>query len=190
MPAERLSAGASRLLLAAWLVGAFALAASREPRVLAAAGLAVTLLFRRGCRRDLGRTLRAVVAPTAGLALLSVGWLWLASGAPPPLAPFGTLVLRTGVIGLATLAVLARVDLLGALAPFPAASRLLSVTLAQIHALRLLAGESRQGLRSRLVRRPGALDLLRGAGGITAALFTLSARNARELGDAMRSRGF
>ena len=64
------------------------------------------------------------------------------------------------------------------------------MTLAQIHALRLLATESRQGLRSRMPRRPGLLELLRGVSGITAALFTLSARNARDISDAMRSRGF
>jgi len=29
-----------------------------------------------------------------------------------------------------------------------------------------------------------------GAGGVTAAMFTLSARNAREISEAMRSRGF
>jgi cobalt/nickel transport system permease protein len=34
------------------------------------------------------------------------------------------------------------------------------------------------------------LDILRGAGGITGALFTLSSRNARDISDAMRSRGF
>jgi cobalt/nickel transport system permease protein len=40
------------------------------------------------------------------------------------------------------------------------------------------------------VRRPGALDVVRSAGGVTATLFTLSARNARDIADAMRSRGF
>jgi cobalt/nickel transport system permease protein len=39
-------------------------------------------------------------------------------------------------------------------------------------------------------RQPGLLDLIRGASGITAALFALSARNARDIADAMRSRGF
>jgi cobalt/nickel transport system permease protein len=99
-------------------------------------------------------------------------------------------VLRAAVIAFATFSVLARVDLLGALAPFPTATRLLVLTLAQIHALRLLATESWQGLRSRLLRRPGTLDVVRGSGGITAALLTLSIRNARDVSDAMRSRGF
>jgi len=41
-----------------------------------------------------------------------------------------------------------------------------------------------------MVRRPGPVELLRGAGGITAVLFTLAVRNAREISEAMRSRGF
>ena len=177
-------------LLAAWLVAAFALSACRDPLLLAGAGLLAALLFRRGLRRSLRRTLRSVVPVTAGLSGASLAWLRLADGAWPPLQPFATLALRAAVIGLATFSVLDRVDLLRALAPFPGPSRLLVVILAQIHALRLLATESRDGLRSRLPRRPGPLDLLRGAAGITAALFTLSERNARDIADAMRSRGF
>lgn len=179
-----------RALLAAWLVTVFAVSASRDLRTLAAAGLVAVLVFRRGIGRSLARLLRSVVPPTAVLALASVGWLRLASGAWPDAGPFLALALRTCVIAFVTFSVLDRVNLLEAVAPFQTLSRLLVVTLAQIHALRLLATESREGLRSRLPRRPGALDLLRGAGGITAALLTLSARNAREISDAMRSRGF
>jgi cobalt/nickel transport system permease protein len=188
--ASRLDPGRSRLLLAAWLVAVFALSASRDLVVLSGAGGLAALVFRRGLARSLGRTLRSVVPVTVGLSLVSFVWLRLAVGAWPPVEPFGALALRAAVMGFATFSVLDRVDLLRALAPFPALSRLLVVTLAQIHALRLLSTESLEGLRSRLPRRPGALDLLRGAGGITAALFTLSARNAREIADAMRSRGF
>lgn len=180
----------SQLLLAAWLVAVFALSAGRDLRILAAAGLLAALAFRRGLWRSLRRTLRSVVPVTVGLSALSLGWLRLVDGAWPPLEPFAALALRAGVMGFVTFAVLDRVHLLPALAPFPALSRLLVVTLAQIHALRLLATESRDGLRSRLPRRPGVLDLVRGASGITAALFTLSARNARDISDAMRSRGF
>jgi len=125
-----------------------------------------------------------------GLSLVSLGFLRVTGGAWPPPEPFAALALRTAVIGFASFSVLDRVDLMRALAPFPTLSRLLVVTLAQIHALRLVATESRQGLASRMPRKPGVLDLVRGAGGITAALFTLSARNARDIADAMRSRGF
>jgi cobalt/nickel transport system permease protein len=180
----------SRALLAAWLAAIFALSASRDLRILSAAGLLAAALFWRGLGRSLGRTLRSVVPVTVGLSAFSLAWLRLVGGEWPPLEPFAALALRAGVMGFVTFSVLDRVELLRALAPFPTLSRLLVVTLAQIHALRLLSTESLQGLKSRMPRRPGPLDLLRGAGGITAALFTLSARNARDIADAMRSRGF
>lgn len=179
-----------RLLLAGWLLAVFAISASRDVRVLAGAGLLAAACFRKGLWRSLGRTLRSVVPVTVGLSGLSLLWLRLLDGAWPPMEPFAALALRAGLIGFATFSVLDRVDLLRALAPCPTLDRLLVVTLAQIHALRLLATESREGLRSRMVRRPGAIDLVRGAGAVTGALFTLSARNAREISEAMRSRGF
>ena len=179
-----------RWLLAGWLAAAFAVSALRDLRWLGAAALLAALLFRRGLWRHLGRTLRAVLPVTAGLSGVSLLVLRLATGAWPPLEPYAALALRTALIGFLTFSVLARVELLRALAPYPTATRLLVVTLAQIHALRLLATESRDGLRSRLPRRPGALDVVRNAGGITATLFALSARNARDIGEAMRSRGF
>jgi len=180
----------SQALLAAWLVAVFAVSASRDVRVLSAAGLLAAAVFWRGLGRCLGRTIRSVVPVTVGLSALSLVWLRLVGGEWPPLEPFAALALRAGVIGFVTFSVLDRVDLLRALAPFPTLSRLLVVTLAQIHALRLLATESREGLRSRMPRKPGLLDLVRGASGITAALLALSARNARDIADAMRSRGF
>lgn len=188
--APRPSPERSRLLLAAWLAAAFALSALRDPWLLCAALALAALVFRRGLGHSLGRTLRSVVPVTAGLSLASFAFLRLTSGAWPPLAPFAALALRAALLGFISFSVLNRVDLLRALAPFPTLSRLLVVALAQIHALRLLSTESLQGLRSRMARKPGLLDLVRGAGGITAALFALSTRNAREISDAMRSRGF
>jgi cobalt/nickel transport system permease protein len=180
----------SQALLAGWLVAVFAISASRDVRILAGAAALAALVFWRGLGRSLVRTLRSVVPVTAMLSLASLGWLRLVEGAWPPLGPFAALAFRAGLIGFVTFSVLQRVDLLRALAPLPTLSRLLVVTLAQIHALRLLSTESLQGLRSRMPRRPGLLELVRGASGITAALFTLSARNARDISDAMRSRGF
>jgi cobalt/nickel transport system permease protein len=188
--ASRLDPARSRRLLAAWLVAIFAISASRDLRVLTGAGALAGLVFWRGLGRNLGRTLRSTVPVTAGLSLASLAWLRAAGGDWPPVEPFAALALRAGVMAFVTFSVLDRVDLLRALAPFPTLSRLLVVTLAQIHALRLLSTESLQGLRSRMPRKPGLLDLVRGASGITAALFTLSARNARDISDAMRSRGF
>ncbi len=188
--ASRASPRRSRRLLLAWLAAAFALSAIRDLAVLGAVGLAALALLRRGAGRSLRRTLRAVVPPTAALSALSIGLVRAVAGAWPDPMPYLALAVRAGVLGFVGFSVLDRVDLLRALAPYPAASRLLVVTLAQIHALRLVVTDSRDGLRSRLPRRPGALDVLRNAGGITAGLLALTARNARDVADAMRSRGF
>ena len=179
-----------RALVAAWIAAAFAISALTDLRALAITAVAAALLLRRGLLRAAGRVLRSVVPVTAGLSLASWAWLFVLRGAPPDPAPYVALGLRTVLIALVGFSVVDRVDLLSALAPWPTATRLLVVTLAQIHALRLLAVESRLGLRSRLPRRPGALDVVRGAGGITGALFTLQARNARDVADALRARGF
>jgi cobalt/nickel transport system permease protein len=180
----------ARALLAAWVVAAFAVSAATDLRVLGLAAAAAALVFRGGIARTAGRVLRLVLPATAVLSAASFSWLWVLTGRAPAAEPFLALGLRTVVIAFLTFAVLARVELFRALAPWPTLTRLLVVTLAQIHAVRLLATESLLGLRSRMPRRPGALDVLRGAGGITAALLTLSLRNARDVADAMRSRGF
>jgi cobalt/nickel transport system permease protein len=188
--ASRLDPLRGRQLLAAWVVAVFAVSALRDLRTLGAAVLLSLLLLRRGLWRNLRRTARSILPVAVGLSLVSLVFLRLAGGTWPPLEPFAALALRTGVMGFLTFSVLDRVDLLRAVAPYPTLSRLLVVTLAQIHALRLVVTESREGLQSRLPRRPGLLDLIGKAGGITAALFTLATRNARDIGDAMRSRGF
>ena len=180
----------SRALLAGWLVAAFALSGTSDLRVLGVAAAASALVFRRGIARTTGRVLRSVVPVTAAFSLASWAWLWLITARAPAAGPFLALALRTVIIAFVTFSVLARVDLFRALAPWPTLIRLLVVTLAQAHALRLLATESRLGLRSRMPRKPGTMDVLRGAGGFTGALFTLSTRNARDIAEAMRSRGF
>jgi cobalt/nickel transport system permease protein len=180
----------SQALLAAWAVLAFALSALTDLRALGVAGAAALLLFRRGARRALRRVAVAVLPITVGLSAASWLMLRLVADAPPAVVPFLSLSARTALIAFVTFSVLDRVQLLRALAPFPTLGRLLVLTLAQIHALRLLASESALGLRSRLPRKPGTRDLVRNAGAVTAALFTLSTRNARDIGDAMRSRGF
>jgi cobalt/nickel transport system permease protein len=178
------------MLLAGWVASAVAVSAVADPLALGAASAAALLVFRRGLLRNLRRVARSVVPVTAALSALSWVFLYAAQGRPPPLAPFGALALRASVLAFLTFAVLDRVNLLRAVAPWPAATRLLVLSLAQIHALRLLATDSLQGLRSRLPRKPHAADVVRGAGGITAALLAVSARNAREVSEAMRARGF
>lgn len=181
---------ASRALVLGWLAAAFAISALTDLRALAAAAAACLLVFHRGLLRNVRRAARSAVPISAGLSAVSWLFLFAVQRAPPDVEPFAALTLRTAVITYLTFAVLDRANLFRAFEPWPALMRLLVVTLAQIHALRLLANESLQGLRSRLVRKPGPRDVLRNAGGATAAMVTLSTRNAREISDAMRSRGF
>jgi cobalt/nickel transport system permease protein len=179
-----------RALLCAWLVAIFAASAASHPPTLVASWAVAAAVLRRGALRALRRVSIAIVPVAAGLSAASALWLRLRSGDWPDLAPFAALLLRATLAGFITFSVLERVNLPRALAPWATLSRLLALTLAQIHALRLLATESSLGLRSRLIRKPRAVDVIRGASGITASLFTLSMRNARDVSDAMRSRGF
>jgi len=180
----------SRILLLAWVVACFALSAVANLAVLAGAILAVAVLLPRQAPRAAWRAL--LTATPVTLAFLSFAWAYahFITHAPPDLHAYAALALRAIALAFGTFAVLGAVDLLGALAPWPTLSRLLVLTLAQIHALRLLARESWLGLQSRLPRKPSARDGLRNAGGVTATLLTLSSRNAREISDALRSRGF
>jgi cobalt/nickel transport system permease protein len=178
----------SQAILLAGAAAIFALSALTDPRLLVLAAVAAMVLFRRGALREL-RRVAVVVAPP--VLLLSAGsWLWLGAidQEGPSFRPFLAMALRAMVIAFVTFSVLRRADFLRALAPLPVPSRLLVLCLAQIHALRRLTTESALGLRSRMARKPGTRDLVRNAGGVTATLLALSARNARETGEAMRSR--
>ncbi len=181
---------ASRALVVGWVAAVFVISAMTDVRALAAVASGVLLVFRSGLVRNLRRAARSVVPISVGLSAVSWAVLYVVERARPDVEPFVALALRTTLIAFLTFAVLDRANLFHAFEPWPTLTRLLVVTLAQIHALRLLATDSLQGLRSRLVRKPGPRDVLRSAGGVTAAMFTLSTRNAREISDAMRSRGF
>jgi cobalt/nickel transport system permease protein len=179
-----------RVILAAWLAVSFALSAVTGWRLLAAAAVAALALLARGAGPHLLRVARVVLPLSLGATAL--GWAFdrLAGGPGAGWEALLALNLRAALLAVLALAVVARVNVLRALAPWPWASRLLVVALAQIHALRLLAVESRLGLRSRLVRRPRTRDVVRGAGAITGTLVVLSSRNARDVADALRARGF
>jgi len=179
-----------RALLGGLVVAAFGLSAVTDVAWLLGGWALAALLLRRSFVAALRRALRSVLPATVGLSAASWAWLWLLRGEPPAGRPFVALALRAALIATVTLAVLGRVDLARALQPSPALSRLLAITLAQVHALRLLWGEARLGLVSRLPRRPRALDVLRDASGITGTMVAMTARNAREVAEAMRARGF
>ena len=180
----------SRAILVAWIVSVFAISAVADLRVLGAAGLVALVLAGRGAPRALRQVLVSAFPLTASLCAASWAWLWFLEPQPPHLLPFAALLARTCLIAFLTFAVLDRVRLLPAVAPWPTFARLLSVTLAQIHALRLLLHESALALRSRLPRKPATRTVLANASGLTGSLLSISIRNAREISEAMRSRGF
>ncbi|HEY6099251.1 MAG TPA: hypothetical protein VIW03_07460 [Anaeromyxobacter sp.] len=181
---------AGRALLAGWIAAAFALSAVTDWRLLAAASAAALALFRRGAPGHLARVGRLVLPLSIGASLATLAFERLLRHPPTPWGSLLALNLRTALLAFLCFAVLARVDVLRALEPWPTATRLLVVALAQVHALRLLATDSLLGLRSRLPRRPRTGEVIRGAGAITGTLVVLSARNARDVADALRARGF
>ncbi|HEX9402347.1 MAG TPA: hypothetical protein VF912_19740 [Anaeromyxobacter sp.] len=182
--------GRGRALLAGWLAASFALSAVTDWRLLAIALAVALALLPRGAPAHLARVARLVLPLSLGGAAAGVLFERLAGRAGPAWEALLALNLRAVLLAFLALAVLARVNVLAAVAPWPWATRLLVVALAQIHALRLLASESRLGLRSRLARRPRTREVIRGAGAISATLLVLSGRNAREVADALRARGF
>jgi len=188
MPAPRRDPRLDRLLLAAGIAAAFGLSGITAWRPLAALLAIGAPLLGRGLGRAGRRAVVAGAAIPAVLSLASLAWLRVL-GEPAPAAPFLALPLRGALIALVVASVLGRVELFGALAPWPTATRLLVVTLGQLQVLRRLEQESLLGLRSRSVRRPGPIDAVRGAAGASAALFLLAERNAREVAEAIRARG-
>jgi cobalt/nickel transport system permease protein len=180
----------ARLLLGAWLALSFALSAVTDWRVLLLAWALALAVLARGAGAHLRRVLRLVVPLTAGASLATLLFDRLAGRAGAGWPALLALNLRATLLAFLALAVLARVDVLRAVERWPFATRVLVLALAQVHALRLLATDSLLGLRSRLPRRPRAREVVRGAGTITASLLVLSGRNARDVADALRSRGF
>ncbi len=180
----------SRRILAAWLVAVFAVSAVADLRILGGLALVSLALLWRGAWRAARRVLVSVAPLTLLLAAASWGWVWLLERRLPDPLPYAALLARTCLVAFLTFAVLARVRLLQALAPWPTLARLATISLAQIHALRLLLSESALALKSRLPRRPTTRTVLASSGGLTGAMLSISTRNAREVTEAMRSRGF
>jgi cobalt/nickel transport system permease protein len=186
----KLGARSSRFVLLGWLGACFVFSAVTSlPWLLGGLGL-VAVCFPRQAPRAARRALLTALPLSLSILLLTWAHARFILHQAPDLHVYAALALRALLLAFASFAVLGVVDLLAALAPWPTASRLLVVTLAQIHALRLLARESWLGLQSRLPRKPSARDGLRNAGGVTATMLTLATRNAREITDALRSRGF
>jgi cobalt/nickel transport system permease protein len=180
----------ARALVVAWLAASFALSAVTDWRVLAAAGAVAVALLARGALAHLRRVARLVLPLSVGASLLALALDRIAGRPGPGWDALLALNLRAALLAFLALAILARVDVLAAVDRWPWATRVLVVVLAQIHVLRLLATDALLGLRSRLPRRPRAREVVRGAGPITATLLVLSGRNARDVADALKARGF
>jgi cobalt/nickel transport system permease protein len=186
----KLQGSAARFALLAWILACFVFSAITDPLLLTGGIVAVVLVFRGHAARAAKRALSTAAPVTVAILALTWAHAWWIQHVTPDIQAYAALALRAGLLAFMTFAVLAAVDLMSALAPWPTLSRLLVVTLAQIHALRLLVRESWLGLQSRLPRKPSARDGLANAGGVTATMLTLSTRNARDISDALRSRGF
>jgi cobalt/nickel transport system permease protein len=180
----------ARRVLAAWLALSFALSAVTDGRVLAVAWVASLAVLARGAAAHLRRVARVVLPLSAGGSLATLVFERLAGRPGAGWEALLALNLRATLLAFLALAVLARADVLRAVERWPWASRVLVVVLAQIHALRLLATDALLGLRSRLPGRPRAREVVRGAGTISGTLLVLSGRNARDVADALRARGF
>jgi cobalt/nickel transport system permease protein len=177
-------------MLAAWLVAVFGVSAVSDLPALGVLWAASVVLLWRGAGKALLKVLKSALPLTLFLGLASWGWVWLLERQAPDFLPFAALLARTCLIAFLTFAVLDRVKLLPALAPWPTLARLLTISLAQIHALRLLLSESALALKSRLPHKPTTRTVLANSGGLTGAMLSISTRNAREITEAMRSRGF
>ncbi|MGC4121483.1 MAG: hypothetical protein QM765_44295 [Myxococcales bacterium] len=180
----------SQAILAAWLVAVFGVSAVSDLRVLGVVALVSVAVLWRGALKALRRVALSAFPLTLFLAAASWGWVWLWERRTPELLPYAALLARTCLIAFLTFAVLGRVQLLSALAPWPTLARLLTICLAQIHALRLLLSESALALKSRLPRKPTVATVIANSGGLTGSMLSISTRNAREITEAMRSRGF
>src|SRR5512140_1209116 len=125
-----------RALLAAWLAGSFALSAVTDWRPLAGAAVLAVALLARGAGRHLRRVARVVLPLSGGASAAGLAFDRLAGRPGPAWETLLALNLRAALLAFLALAILARVNVLRALAPWPWATRLLVVALAQIHALR------------------------------------------------------
>lgn len=187
---NRLKARASRWLILGWLGTSYACSGITHLPTLLGLWLLAVFIFYRQARTAARKTILSAVPITISLILASALWVRLLQNQPLPWPAYAGLALRSTLITFLGFAVLARVNLLDALEPFPMLTRLLVIVLAQIQALRRLITESRLGLTSRLPRKANSKDMVQSGGAITASLFSLSTRNAQDIADALRSRGF
>ncbi len=176
-----------RLWLAAYLLLVVGLTVRHELALFAAAILLALALSGHHALPLLRRTFLLLVAinGVSSLAYAAIAQAREAFDASVLLR----LNLRTFALTLTTLALVRRVNLAAALAPYPTLSFLLTLTLGQIGALRRAAEELRLAWTSRTPVRPAPTTARHQAAAATEALLRRAQTRARDTGEAMRSRG-
>jgi len=167
---------------------AVVLLTSRHEIALFGVAIIAALILAGGAAGRLLRRACLLLAAMNGAASLAYAVIALTSGHFDA-AVLLRLNLRTLAITLLTLAVIRRINLAAAVAPFPTLSFLLTLCLGQIAALRRAADDLRLAWTSRTPVRPRPTTARRQAAAATEALLRRAQSRAHATGEAMRSRG-
>ncbi|HMB39899.1 MAG TPA: hypothetical protein VKO85_12545 [Wenzhouxiangellaceae bacterium] len=177
-----------RAVLAGWLAAVVAITFVHDPGLLA--GLLLLALAAQGARAP-KIALRALIAValvnlTVSIAFVASAWL---SGEDWMLFVL-RLNLRVFLLALLTFWMIRHVDLARAAAPWPALQFLVVLTLGQIRSFTTLLTDYRMAFASRSPTRPPLRVRFGSAGRQAAAMMEKAERQAEELNQGMRARGF
>lgn len=177
-----------RMLLIGWLLAVIAITFIHEPLYLAALTALVLSLQGRAAPRIALRALAAVVFVNLAVSVAFVFSAWMNG------EPWGVFVLRLNLrvflLALITLWMVRRVDLVRAAAFSPSLQFLLVLVLGQIRTLGAMLVDYRLALTSRSATRPALNVRMRSAGSQVGAMMEKAERNADQLNQGMRARGF
>lgn len=177
-----------RAVLVSWLAAVVAITFVHDPGLLA--GLLLLALAAQGARAP-KIALRALIAVTlvnltVSIAFVASAWL---SGEEWMLFVL-RLNLRVFLLALLTFWMIRHVDLARAAAPWPALQFLVVLTLGQIRSFTTLLTDYRMAFASRSPTRPPLRVRFGSAGRQAAAMMEKAERQAEELNQGMRVRGF
>ncbi len=177
-----------RIFLGLYLLWVVLLTSIHDVRFLGTAVVAVLLLSGRRApgllRRALGTFLWFNLAVTLAYLLSTLvrgntSWSFVA-----------LINLRVAALTFSAFWITSRINILSALSFSPTLVYLLTIAYSQIITLRRVLLNSREALRSRTLGPLGFGDLYRHRAGVGAFLFGRGLRDATEITQAMRSRGF
>ncbi len=177
------------LRLAGYLAAVLAISAVTDVRTLGALWLAAFLFF----ARDAPAALRRALILAGPYVLVVVAAVALSRRQATGAWDFGEVgagvALRCLLLAFVSLATIRRLNLAKALAFSWTLSTLLAVTLSQVFLYRRLIRDFALALRSRTPRRPRTSEALRSSATLTGSCLTLAVHHARDVADALRSRG-